>query len=396
MGVSARKPMRQPFGLIGSTMIPAGRARRSRDLRSTVPFGRRFPSMSKLSTLLEMLTYCRPAGSGAESAFVARFVATLPGATCDPFGNWHVIIGTSPILWSCHTDTVHTTSGRQTVHVTADGVVGLSRRSRHMSSCLGADDTAGVWLCHQLILAGVPGHYIFHYGEEIGGEGSSELARYPGDTFAGFKYAIALDRRGTGDVITHQFARCCSDTFAESLAAALNLSGLDYSPDSTGVFTDTANYTDLIGECTNLSVGYQHAHSERETLDTAFLSRLFAALCTLDPASLVSERLPGEMSSDYGGYAYVGDWSSTGTSAGPIVWAPEDMCQWCGSEYYPDESDARDVMHYCDRACEGFAIEAARADARGPYLDPSYAQVQAALRGELSPIVVDRSSWPRL
>src|ERR1035437_216442 len=150
MGVSARKPMRQPFGLIGSTTIRAGRARRFRDLRSTVPFRRRYPSMSKLSTLLEMLTYCRPAGSGSESAFVARFVATLPSATCDPFGNWHVIIGTSPILWSCHTDTVHDTSGRQTVHVAADGIVGLSRRSLLLIIWRGAEATAGVWPCHQI------------------------------------------------------------------------------------------------------------------------------------------------------------------------------------------------------------------------------------------------------
>src|ERR1035437_8714888 len=173
-----------------------------------------------------------------------------------------------------------------------------------------------------MILSGVPGHYIFHYGEEFGGEGSSELARYPGDTLAGSKYAMALDRSGTGDVIAHQYARCCLDTFAESLSAALNLSGLDYQPDSTGVFTDTANYTDLIGECTNLSVGYQHAHSERETLDTVFLSHLFDALCTLDPALLVSERLPGDLSNDYGGYAYVGGWASPSTPAGAAAWAP--------------------------------------------------------------------------
>src|ERR1035437_4917737 len=112
--------------------------RRFHSLRSTARFRLRYSPMSaKLGTLLDMLTYCRPAGSGAESAFIARFIATLPGATCDPFGNWHVVVGTSPILWSCHTDTVHDTSGRQTVHVAADGIVGLSRRSRPRSSCLG-------------------------------------------------------------------------------------------------------------------------------------------------------------------------------------------------------------------------------------------------------------------
>src|ERR1019366_6093943 len=137
MAIAAQKPESQRSGSTCATMImdcaiiPADRFH---PIRSTARFRLRYSPMSaRLGTLLDMLTYCRPAGSGAESAFIARFVATLPGAVVDPFGNWHVIIGTSPILWSCHTDTVHDTSGRQTVHVAADGVVGLSRRSRHMS-----------------------------------------------------------------------------------------------------------------------------------------------------------------------------------------------------------------------------------------------------------------------
>ena len=129
--------------------------------------------MFNRNTLLDMLTYARPRASESEAQFIARFLAPLPGWSVDAFGNGHVIIGESPILWSCHTDTVHRFSGRQTIHVDpVTSIATLSRRSRKRgASCLGADDTVGVFLCHQMILAGIPGHYIFHYGEESGGIG---------------------------------------------------------------------------------------------------------------------------------------------------------------------------------------------------------------------------------
>src|SRR5216683_3061735 len=91
------------------------------------------------TALLDMLTYCRPAGSDTESAFIDKYIAPLPGAQADAHGNWHVAVGDSTVLWSCHTDTVHSKQGRQTVHVNdRTGTVGLSRRSRRhsQSSCL--------------------------------------------------------------------------------------------------------------------------------------------------------------------------------------------------------------------------------------------------------------------
>ena len=41
--------------------------------------------------------------------------------------------------------------------------------------------------------------------------------------------------------------------------------------DTGGSFTDTANYTDIIPECTNLSCGYYNAHTQSEYQDYAFL-----------------------------------------------------------------------------------------------------------------------------
>jgi acetylornithine deacetylase/succinyl-diaminopimelate desuccinylase-like protein len=248
-----------------------------------------------IATLLELHTYCRPMGSTTEDEFIAKYIATLPNAERDPLGNWHVTIGDSRVLWSCHTDTVHADPGRQTVaYSPKDGIVCLSRRSARTSSCLGADDTAGVFICREMIARKVPGHYIFHYGEERGGIGSRGLAEDYGDWLkSSFDCAIALDRKGTQDVITWQGAgRTASDTFAKSLAAGL---GLNYAPCDTGIYTDTAEYAELIPECTNLSIGYESAHSRRECLDVNHVLSLLDALTVLDTSALVIERDPAEM-----------------------------------------------------------------------------------------------------
>ena len=67
---------------------------------------------------------------------------------------------------------------------------------------------------------------------------------------------------------------------------------LDLYADTSGVFTDTANYADVIPECTNLSVGYKNHHTRSESLNIDHLSTLLAALLELDTDSLVSTRDP--------------------------------------------------------------------------------------------------------
>jgi hypothetical protein len=244
------------------------------------------------NTLLDMLTYRRPMGSPAERKFRNRYLLNLPGAFEDTYGNIHVTVGDSRCLWSCHTDTVHQHSGRQRISV--DGQFARLMDGQR-SSCLGADDTVGIYLLREMILAGVPGCYVFHYGEERGGIGSRALAKHHGEFLAqNFDMAIALDRRGTRDVITHQsVGRTCSDLFARSLATALNdCSGLTYAASSQGVYTDTAEYADLIPECTNLSVGYQFEHTSKEYVDLSHVARLRAALLALDTTALTVARDP--------------------------------------------------------------------------------------------------------
>lgn len=256
------------------------------------------PVLTGIDELMAMLTFRRPAWSKTERAFIARFLRPH-GMQEDAFGNLYKRIGTAPVLYSCHTDTVHTHGGRQALRVSS----GLVRPDDKQSNCLGADDTAGAWLMLEMIRAGKPGLYVFHRAEEIGGQGSHHIASVTPQLLDGIQYAIAFDRRDTCSIITHQGSRCCSDAFGASLSRAL---GLDHELDPGGMFTDTANYTDLIGECTNVSVGYFSEHTAREMLDLNYIERLRDALLGLDVADLVAERKPGEDDPD--DYDYSKGW----------------------------------------------------------------------------------------
>ena len=255
---------------------------------------------SLVGELAEMHTYCRPHGTPGDQIFRRRYILPLldldyvdDGFT-DSFGNIHVFIGSPRVVWSCHTDTVHSHSGRQRVSLSHKGILSVTKRDKKRVSCLGADDTVGVFLCRQLILAGVEGHYIFHYGEERGCIGSSSLASKDPALLLGAEIAIAFDRAGTRDVITHQCSmRTASNAFAQSLSDQLNrVTGLEFRGDDGGVFTDTNEYRDLIPECTNVSVGYYRAHSPHENVDTSHVLRLLSALLQLDQSALVVARDP--------------------------------------------------------------------------------------------------------
>lgn len=163
---------------------------------------------------------------------------------------------------------------------------------------LGADDKAGIFLLLHLICAKVPGLYIFHIGEEIGGIGSLDIKlRKPG-LVKNIKRAIAFDRMDYTDIINRQRGSiCCSNAFVTALAEQLN--DLVVSPyklptrykSATGTFTDTANYVELIPECTNISVGYENQHSAAECLDTFWLETvLLPAVLKIDWEALPTER----------------------------------------------------------------------------------------------------------
>lgn len=260
--------------------------------------------------LVRMHSYKRPHGSKTERKFIRDYITPLGDKVrIDKFGNRSIRIGDAPVMWSCHVDTVHANKGHQDIGYDGDEI-GIA--ASDPSNCLGADDTAGVWLMLQMIKAKRPGLYIFHRGEENGCLGSKYITKKEKELVAGIKFAIALDRKGTGDVITRQRGtRTCSDVFAESLAAELNRHpGLKYSKEPTGVYTDTAEYTNLIGECTNISVGYRNAHQRVERLDCSHIFKLRDALLQLDWEKLVAKREPGEIEQ----YHYSGtNYNSGGT-----------------------------------------------------------------------------------
>jgi hypothetical protein len=256
-----------------------------------------------LERLLAILRYRRRAGSYSERQFIDAYIKPLPNAVQDAYRNWHVRVGTTekPILWSCHTDSVHRGEGMQRItYSERTGLVRLSTdtsKGKQKSNCLGADDGVGCWLLLEMIGRKVPGHYIFHYGEERGCEGSSDLARYRPEWLQQFDIAIAVDRRGFDDIITRQSGgRCASDAFATSLGDILNSAGpFRYSPSPNGIYTDTAEYMDLIPECTNVSVGYQGEHWQDEQTDTEHALFLLDALCAVRPELLTVARDPTEV-----------------------------------------------------------------------------------------------------
>lgn len=245
--------------------------------------------MRELDLITAMLSYQRPEGSPAQRRFIRRFLLPLPGARQDTAGNVWLQIGSSPsTLFSAHTDTVHAESGRQRVQISASGIISLAPEfaRNKFGDCLGADNAAGCYVLMALIRAKVPGLYVFHAAEECGGWGSKYFASTVNKNE--FARAVAFDRRGTSDVITQMFCGVtASDEFA--LALADHLPGR-YAPCPRGSFTDTANYRDVVSECTNVSVGYYNEHGPNEKLDSEHLFALAEAAAHVPWNSLPTVR----------------------------------------------------------------------------------------------------------
>lgn len=221
----------------------------------------------------------RTFGSTTEARFVSWLANRLPVTMIDGAGNLHVDLRTQPehrSMFTAHTDTIHDRGGPNVVRL--DGNIWRADKD----SCLGADDAAGIAILYHMIINNVPGYYVFFRGEECGGLGSSWLAENMPELFGDLDRAIAFDRAGYSDVITHQRGgRCCSDEFAEALAAALTTETDWFVPDATGVYTDTAEFTKLIPECTNVSVGYKNQHGDHEEQDIQFLTLLAGIVLTV-------------------------------------------------------------------------------------------------------------------
>ena len=178
-------------------------------------------------------------------------------------------------------------------------------------STLGADDKVGCYIMLRMIRAKVPGLYIFHVGEEKGCLGSKYIVANHKEWLKGFKKCIAFDRMHYGDVIAFQRgSRCASEEFTNVIASRMNNAiGLSekandeyfFKGDVQGVYTDSAEYKDIIPECTNLSVGYWDQHSSDEHFDVVWLEKyLVPAILKVDWATLPIKRDPKVVPINYG------------------------------------------------------------------------------------------------
>ena len=287
-----------------------------------------------IATLNYALSRKRPYKGKGESALRVFVRRTIGGSsTIDDVGN--LIIdrrqrpdgGTSRTLFVAHMDTVHRQDGRNTF-VQDRG----NKRLKADGAPLGADDGAGVAMLVHLLKHGVPGLYVFTVGEEVGGVGAKHFAQTQAKLLTDeIDRAIAFDRRGGTSVITHQgCGKCASTEFAEALSNKLSNANdaLLYMPDDTGVYTDTAEFVDMVAECTNISVGYDKEHSAQESLDMAHFEALADGVLKFDWDALPVVRKPGdngyEATSRHGGWARLLSKPSTTHPRDPDVLCSRD------------------------------------------------------------------------
>jgi len=235
-----------------------------------------------------------------------QLVSFLPqGYFMDKHGNYYYKIGESKTAFTCHLDTACKTQ------VTVNHKIDKNIISTDGKSILGADDKAGMTVLLYMIEKNIPGLYCFFIGEVVGCIGSGK-ACYDYE-FTNYDRMVSFDRRGTESIITFQSSkRCCSDEFANELANRLNKHGLTMRSDNTGVYTDSAEFIDVIPECTNISVGYYREHTNFEHQDIDHLIKLCIAVAKIDWETLPVQRDKTKV--EYKSYSY-GSYSNKGFSS---------------------------------------------------------------------------------
>lgn len=269
-------------------------------------------------TLTGMLKSVRPANGHGEKAYIDKMLSSIRrmGYTpiIDTVGN--IIVNnlpttdaTSMVMFASHTDSVHkqeSPDGTQELEFidkerTFVGVAPVQPQG-FTPNCLGADCATGNYIMLRLLQANAKGLYCFFRQEEVGGIGSKFFRNDPQNEkyWDKLTHCISFDRKGYTSIITEQWGgQCASDAFADDLAEAIAIADVTqrlerFVADPTGSFTDSANFTDVISECTNLSVGYFNQHTASETQDLQFAEGLCDVLCRIDWTELNSYRDPKE------------------------------------------------------------------------------------------------------
>jgi tripeptide aminopeptidase len=207
-------------------------------------------------------------------AEINRQLDEIKGVTreTDDYGNLYVTKGETDKYpaFVCHTDTVHKIHKYFTVQETElNYLFAYSESEGFQQVGIGGDDKCGIIACLELLTRLKTVKCVFFLDEEQGCKGSSagNLA-----FFDDCRYAIQIDRKGGGDIITKgSGTQLCSPEFEEfikTLGAAYN-----YVP-TTGATTDVVKLKDrgLGISCCNLSAGYYNPHTKQEYIDADELS----------------------------------------------------------------------------------------------------------------------------
>lgn len=220
------------------------------------------------------------------------------GIEKDIVGNYFIKIGNSETVFACHIDTACKYKSNVR-HIIEDNIIKTDG-----NTILGADDKAGMCILFYLIQKNIPGLYYFFIGEEVGCIGSKNISKNI-LLFNKYKRIISFDRRGEKSIITHQSRkRTCSDEFADSLIYEYEKSGLILEKDQNGVYTDSAEFTNVIPECTNISVGYLYEHSNNEQQNIFYLEKLAVASAMVDWEKLATKRKAGDIEYKESNYFY--------------------------------------------------------------------------------------------
>lgn len=288
-------------------------------------------SKYNVNAYLGMLKYMRPDGSVTQQIFCDKYLLPVFGKP-DIWGNYSLVVGEgSDIIFTAHHDTVHRKEGLQEPVLYWENDKMYVKLSQHEirkgnATCLGADCTTGIFIILSMIEAKIPGLYVIHSAEEIGGVGSRGFVEDNADLLKNYNFVISFDRYGQSEIITHQsYTQTASVDFAQSLSGIL---GNNLIPSPDGLFTDSANYIDHVKECTNIAVGYTGHHTKTEKQDVTYMFNLINKLIKADWSKLVIgefDPIPVSGRNYWQKYSWTDD-GYMGTSSNTVIDQDDYMC----------------------------------------------------------------------
>lgn len=183
-----------------------------------------------------------------------------------------------------------------------DNELGLLKA--YNARCLGADDRAGVWIALSMIEEETVTdfEYGFFTAEERGGQGSTAFIL--DNDLSKYSCFIGLDRASRGGKQNVAVYGYDNDELTKIFT------DLGYS-ESFGTFTDCSNLSSETFSdkraCVNLSVGYDHEHSAKETLDLFLMQQTLNTMLEVEIPEKIFDFV--YLPKVWGGY-YGGGWNS--------------------------------------------------------------------------------------